>query len=107
MGQALTPAGIVRITHEWKTLGAGMAKSVRPMLEVTRDGTEREKLENLALTIASAIDECVYMKDVPPLAKQYRETIAAIREIDGGDDGDDELEALLAGSSKTRQARAG
>ena len=80
-----------------------MAKRRLTMLAVTRDGTDREKLEALALKIAESIDSAKYQKDIPPLARQYRETMAAIRELDGGgDDGDDEIDAIIGASPKTR-----
>lgn len=73
----------------------------------TRIGTEREQLEMLALILADAIDGVQYKKDLAPLARQYRETMDAIRALDGGDDGgDNDLDAIIASAPKTRGARA-
>ena len=37
-----------------------------------------EKLKALSELLAEKMDEVVYIKDLPPLARQYRETIREI-----------------------------
>ena len=82
-------------------------KKAMTLAEATANGIEREQLETLARILASAIDSAQYKKDIAPLAKQYRETMDAIRALDGGDDGgDNDLDAIIAQSAKTRGARA-
>lgn len=80
-----------------------MAKA-KKMATVTGNGSRLEQLENLAKVLAKQIDVCANglgdgAKLMPPLAKQYRETIKEIEEIRGVAD-DDEIERILS----TREA---
>lgn len=77
----------------------------KKMATVTGDGSRLEQLENLAKVLAKQIDVCTKDLDngpklMPPLAKQYRETIKEIEEIRGVTDDDDEIGRILS----TREA---
>lgn len=48
----------------------------------------RDKLEE-------AINECDSKRDLAALSRQYRETLKEIEEIEGGDNGEDEIDKLL------------
>ena len=52
------------------------------------------KLKALAELLAAQMDKVKYAKDLPPLAKQYRETIREIEELDG-DKEEDEISDIL------------
>ena len=59
------------------------------MMSVTCDGTRLEQLRTLALVIAEHIDSDDDSHSMAQLARQYRETIREISELEGdGDDGD-------------------
>ena len=47
------------------------------------------KLKALAALLAEEMDKVKYSKDLPPLAKQYRETIREIEELDGDKEEDE------------------
>lgn len=64
------------------------------MLEAN-DGDRLEKLKALAELLAEKMDEVKYIKDLPPLAKQYRETIREIEEIEGNVNEADEITEIL------------
>ena len=66
------------------------------MKSITTRGTRLEKLQTLAKVIAKTIDSCEDDRALPPLAKQYRETIREIEEIQGGDADGDEIKEILA-----------
>ena len=54
-----------------------------------------EELARLeAELLAEEMDKVKYSKDLPPLAKQYRETIREIEELDG-DKEEDEISDIL------------
>ena len=77
-----------------------MAKA-KKMTTVTGNGSRLEQLENLAKVLAKQIDVCAnglgaITKLMPPLAKQYRETIKEIEEIRGVADDDDEIGRILS-----------
>lgn len=55
----------------------------------------RGKLIALAEVIAEQIDKVKYAKDLAPLAKQYRETIREIEEIEGVGGNNDEIADIL------------
>ena len=59
-------------------------------------GDRLEKLKALAELLAEKMDEVKYIKDLPPLAKQYRETIREIESIEGGTGSDDEISQILS-----------
>lgn len=56
-----------------------------------------EKLKELTRILAETIDEAKYAKDIPVLARQYRETLEEIELIEGNDGDEDEIAKLLQG----------
>lgn len=73
----------------------------------TLDGTTAEQLEALALRLAEAIDGCYDERNMPALARQYRETVKALAEIRGTDDEEDgTVDAIIAGATPSRPRRA-
>lgn len=66
------------------------------MKSVTARGTRLEQLKTLARVLAVNIDSCKDAKTLPQLAKQYRETIREIEEIEGTADDTDEISEILA-----------
>ena len=66
------------------------------MKSVTARGTRLEQLKTLARVLAVNIDSCKDAKTLPQLAKQYRETIRDIEEIEGAADDTDEISEILA-----------
>ena len=65
--------------------------------EANRKENRLGKLKALAELLAEEMDKVKYSKDLPPLAKQYRETIREIEELDGDkDEISDILEKRLA-----------
>lgn len=65
------------------------------MTDVNETGSRLDKLKELAEIIAGQIDNIKYAKDLPPLARQYRETLAAIAELEGDNNEGDDIAALL------------
>ena len=62
--------------------------------EANRKENRLGKLKALAELLAEKMDKVKYAKDLPPLAKQYRETIREIEELDG-DKEEDEISDIL------------
>jgi hypothetical protein len=62
--------------------------------EANRKENRLGKLKALAELLAEEMDKVKYSKDLPPLAKQYRETIREIEELDG-DKEEDEISDIL------------
>lgn len=52
-------------------------------------------LKALADRLASELDSCGDQKLIPQLARQYRETMLKIDELEGGADDDDEINAII------------
>lgn len=69
-----------------------MAKKLKT---VTARGTHLEQLKTLAVKLAVQLDETVDQQGYAQLAKQYRETIGEIAEIEGYENSDDELSEIL------------
>lgn len=67
------------------------------MYEANQNCDRLGKLKAVAELLAKEMDKVKYSKDLPPLTKQYRETIKEIEEIEGQDCGEDEIEKLLSG----------
>lgn len=57
--------------------------------------TRLEKLKELEIILRENMEKCE-QKNLPALAKQYRETLKEIEEIEGTEDNDDDIAELLA-----------
>ena len=66
------------------------------MKSITAKGPRLAQLKTLALVLAKSIDDCEDARALPQLAKQYRETIQEIEEIQGGEADGDEIEEIIA-----------
>ena len=66
------------------------------MVEVTKDGTRLEQLRTLALVIADTIDMGDEGHSMAQLARQYRETIREIAELEAESDDGDIISRLIA-----------
>ena len=55
------------------------------------------QLKSLRDVLAEKINSDPGARDLAQLAKQYRETLKEIEEIEGGEHGEDEIEKLLNG----------
>lgn len=58
--------------------------------------TRLEKLKELEVTLKASMEDCDY-KSLAGIARQYRETIREIEEIEGGTDDGDEIAEILSG----------
>lgn len=67
------------------------------MKTVTARGSRVQQLKELARVLAGGIDSCDDPKALPAMAKQYRETIREIEEIEGAADSGDEIGEILGG----------
>lgn len=71
----------------------------RKLVSATASGDRLDQLKTLAHELAISIDmaykDADNIKTVASLAKQYRETIAEINEIEGDGDTDDEIGFIL------------
>ena len=67
---------------------------------ITKNESRLEMLKALALVLADQIDSGWPAKELRPIAKQYRETINEIEQIEGMTDRDDESSESLS----TREA---
>lgn len=65
------------------------------MKSITARGNRLEQLKQLARVLATNIDDCEDHKNLPQLAKQYRETIREIEEIEGANNHGDEVSDIL------------
>ena len=72
------------------------------MVDVTQSGSRLDKLRALAVVIAEQIDMGDESHSMAQLARQYRETIREIEEIEGGADDADDIGAIIS-----RRADAG
>ena len=83
------------------------------MKSVTARGDRLKQLKTLAGVLAISIDSCENARTLPALAKQYRETIYEIEEIEGKEGNGDEISELLSARQAdgkpgaVRKARAG
>ena len=81
-----------RFTHKGFLKGAvGVVK----MKTITTRGDRLQQLKTLASVLASSIDACDDARALPALAKQYRETVREIEEIEGASDNGDEISEIL------------
>lgn len=71
----------------------------RKLSTATRRGQRLDQLKTLATALARTIDEARLdpdqVKQLAPLAKQYRDTIREIEQIEGTGNTDDEISAIL------------
>ena len=74
------------------------------MVDVTRDGTRLEQLRALALVIAESIDMGDESHSMAQLARQYRETVREIAELEG--EADDDIVSRLVGGAGADAAGA-
>ena len=65
------------------------------MKSVTARNDRLLQLKELAKVLAGSIDSCNDPKALPPLAKQYRETIREIEEIEGANNHGDAVSDIL------------
>ena len=70
------------------------------MTEVTRNGSRIDQLRTLALVIAESIDAGDESHSMAQLARQYRETIREISELEAENDDGDIISKLIDGSEK-------
>lgn len=54
-----------------------------------------DQLKSLAEILAEKINSDPGARDLAGLSKQYRETLKEIEEIEGGTDGEDEIDKIL------------
>lgn len=66
------------------------------MKSVTAKGDRLKQLKTLAGILAQSIDDCEDLRALPQLAKQYRETIREIEELEGAQNHGDEIGEILA-----------
>ncbi|WP_161555427.1 hypothetical protein [Paraeggerthella hongkongensis] len=64
------------------------------LADAAGDGDQLSQLKTLALLLASDID-AAESREVPGLARQYRETLRDIRELEGGEDDGDEVNEVV------------
>ena len=71
----------------------------RKLVTATKSGSRLDQLKTLAHELAVSIDlayrDIESIKTLASLAKQYRETIAEIEQIEGNADADDEIGSIL------------
>ena len=65
------------------------------MKDATANFALLEGLKALAQQLADELDACDDQKLVAGLARQYRETMTQIDEIEGNEDDDDEINAII------------
>ena len=75
------------------------------MVDVTQSGSRLEKLRALAVVIAEQIDFGDESHSMAQLARQYRETIREIEEIEGRDEDGDDIDAII--DSRTAAGKPG
>lgn len=66
------------------------------MKSITSRGSRLKQLKTLAQVLAQNIDDCQDVRALPQLAKQYRDTIREIEEIEGTENNGDEIGEILA-----------
>lgn len=76
----------------------------RTMREVTEGGDRIEALKNLAMILAAHIDAGDEGHSMAQLSRQYRETLREIAELEGDDDGNDEIAGIIAFHANARVA---
>ena len=62
---------------------------------LSQSGERLDELKQLKETLAYAIDGCESMRDLAALARQYRETLREIDEIEGGESLEDGVTEII------------
>ncbi len=76
----------------------GRRKSIK---SATKDYDLLEGLKALAARLAAECDACESPKELAGLARQYRETMIKIDELEGGEDDGDEIAAIILRNRKS------
>jgi hypothetical protein len=71
------------------------------LVDATEGFVLLDGLKELARSLAADIDVCDDAKDKASLARQYRETMKTIDEIEGGIDSDDDIAAIIIRNRKS------
>lgn len=71
------------------------------MMQTVTGGSRVEQLRELLLILAKEIDDGPGARDMASLARQYRETLKEIEEIEGATDDTDEIAKLLSGDGES------
>lgn len=71
------------------------------MMQTVTGGSRVEQLRELLLILAKEIDDGPGARDMASLARQYRETLKEIEEIEGANDDTDEIAKLLSGDGES------
>lgn len=71
------------------------------MMQTTIGDSRVEQLKELLLILAKEIDDGPGARDMASLARQYRETLKEIEEIEGANDDTDEIAKLLSGDGES------
>lgn len=66
----------------------------RSLADAASGGDQLSQLRTLASLLAAAID-AAESREVPGLARQYRDTLRDIRELEGGEDDGDEVNEVV------------
>ncbi len=71
------------------------------MMQTVAGGSRVEQLRELLLILAKEIDDGPGARDMASLARQYRETLKEIEDIEGANDDTDEIAKLLSGDGES------
>lgn len=71
------------------------------MMQAVTESSRVEQLRELLLILAKEIDDEPGARDMASLARQYRETLKEIEEIEGATDDTDEIAKLLSGDGES------
>lgn len=71
------------------------------MMQAVTESSRVEQLRELLLILAKEIDDGPGARDMASLARQYRETLKEIEEIEGATDDTDEIAKLLSGDGES------
>lgn len=71
------------------------------MMQTITESSRVEQLRELLLILAKEIDDGPGARDMASLARQYRETLKEIEEIEGATDDTDEIAKLLSGDGES------
>ena len=76
------------------------------LTKIANKGTRLEQLKELLEILAEEIDARPGARDMASLARQYRETLKEIDEIEGADTDGDEITELLSSRESARKSGA-